>query len=77
MSSTKIEADSVHGTDKTMDQKNDIETGSTSVDSQVLQSTDPNIVDWDGPDDPENPMNWSSGKKTGAVIVIAAITFTT
>lgn len=19
---------------------------------------DPNVVDWDGPDDPENPMNW-------------------
>lgn len=21
-------------------------------------SPDPNIVDWEGPDDPENPQNW-------------------
>jgi hypothetical protein len=21
-------------------------------------NTDTNIVDWDGPDDPENPQNW-------------------
>ncbi|KAI0385570.1 MFS general substrate transporter [Hypomontagnella monticulosa] len=25
--------------------------------------TDPNIVDWDGPDDPANPRNWSKGRK--------------
>lgn len=24
---------------------------------------DPNIVDWDGEADPENPLNWSAGKK--------------
>ncbi|KUJ13395.1 MFS general substrate transporter [Mollisia scopiformis] len=29
--------------------------------------TDPNIVDWDGPDDPANPMNWSTGRKVGAI----------
>lgn len=23
--------------------------------------SDPNLVDWDGPDDPANPLNWSSG----------------
>ncbi|KAF5015496.1 hypothetical protein F66182_13157, partial [Fusarium sp. NRRL 66182] len=25
--------------------------------------SDPNIVDWDGPDDPTNPRNWSRSKK--------------
>ncbi len=24
---------------------------------------DPNIVDWDGPDDPANPRNWPKGRK--------------
>lgn len=24
---------------------------------------DPNIVDWDGPDDPANPRNWSKARK--------------
>lgn len=38
---------------------------------------DPNIVTWDGPNDPANPMNWSEGLKWGIVAVIAAITFIT
>ena len=33
---------------------------------------DPNIVDWEV-DDPENPLNWSSMKKSGVVIVVAFI----
>ncbi|KAF2494681.1 MFS general substrate transporter, partial [Lophium mytilinum] len=36
---------------------------------------DPNIVDWDGPDDPANPMNWSSGKKVTAVGIVSMIAF--
>lgn len=38
---------------------------------------DLNIVDWDGPDDPENPMNWTNGLKWGIVATISAITFIT
>jgi hypothetical protein len=38
---------------------------------------DPNIVDFDGPDDPSNPMNWRFGKKWGMVFLISAITFLT
>ncbi|KAL0932494.1 cycloheximide resistance protein [Colletotrichum truncatum] len=30
---------------------------------------DPNIVDFDGPNDPENPLNWSTTRKTTIVIV--------
>lgn len=28
---------------------------------------DPNAVYWDGPDDPENPMNWPQWKKNVAI----------
>lgn len=42
-----------------------------------VKTLDPNIVDWDGPDDPENPLNWSSGLKWGIVATISAITFIT
>ena len=35
---------------------------------------DPNIVNWDGPDDPENPLNWSSAKKFGAISIVSLIT---
>ncbi|KAJ6184802.1 hypothetical protein N7519_006103 [Penicillium mononematosum] len=38
---------------------------------------DPNIVDWDGPDDPENPLNWTSKRKITATCSIALITFLT
>ena len=35
---------------------------------------DPNIVDWDGPDDPANPMNWSKFKGLGHVAFISIFT---
>ncbi|TVY34556.1 Efflux pump [Lachnellula subtilissima] len=35
---------------------------------------DPNIIDWDGPEDPANPMNWSSAKKIGAIAMVSIIT---
>ncbi|KAF2109038.1 major facilitator superfamily domain-containing protein [Lophiotrema nucula] len=36
---------------------------------------DDNIVNWDGPDDPENPMNWAKSKKITAVGIVSLITF--
>jgi len=33
------------------------------------------IVDWDGADDPQNPMNWTNGRKWFAVGVVSVITF--
>ena len=47
---------------------------------QILDSeakTDPNIVEWDGPDDPRNPTNWPERAKWGNVMVISMITFIT
>lgn len=38
---------------------------------------DPNIVDWDGPDDPEKPTNWAASRKYGIVAIISSITFLT
>ena len=38
---------------------------------------DPNIVGWDGPDDPNNPYNWARKLKWGNVAVISSITFLT
>lgn len=36
-----------------------------------------NRVDWDGPDDPSNPVNWSPSLKWANVAVVSAITFLT
>lgn len=53
---------------------------SSSVDGDAdedLARQDPNIVDFDGPDDPQHPMNWGFTKKWGMVLLISAITFLT
>lgn len=58
-------------------EEKDIEAGSTSVDLDEPTPRDPNIVDWDGPDDPENPQNWSFGTKTITVACVSGLTFVT
>ncbi|KAF2144207.1 uncharacterized protein K452DRAFT_223480 [Aplosporella prunicola CBS 121167] len=40
------------------------------------QEKDPNLVEWDGPDDPENPMNWSTKYKWMITILMGMVTFT-
>ncbi|KAF2024681.1 MFS general substrate transporter [Setomelanomma holmii] len=49
----------------------------SSVGPEDEIESDPNIVDFDGPDDPENPLNWSFWKKWGMVMLVSAITFLT
>lgn len=38
---------------------------------------DPNTVDWDGPTDKENPLNFSVAKKVANVGLVSALTFLT
>lgn len=35
-----------------------------------------NVVGWDGPEDPENPQNWSHSKKYTVTVLYATLTFT-
>lgn len=51
--------------------------GEKDVGAQPTEPVDPYIVDWDGPDDPQNPRNWSEKLKWGNIAVIASITFLT
>ncbi|TVY15307.1 Efflux pump radE [Lachnellula arida] len=50
------------------------ENSDTDTTVQEKAAKDPNIVDWDGPDDPAKPMNWSSAKKIGAIAMVSLIT---
>ena len=34
------------------------------------------VVDWDGPDDPSNPMNWPAWKRLTQVIIASAFLLT-
>ncbi|EGC44541.1 polyamine transporter 1 [Histoplasma capsulatum var. duboisii H88] len=38
-------------------------------------SKDPNLVTWSGPEDPENPLNWSHPAKWAAVLIVSSFTF--
>jgi hypothetical protein len=42
-----------------------------------MEPVDKNVVWWDGPDDPQNPMNWSGARKAGIVAIVSAVTFVT
>ncbi|AEO63142.1 uncharacterized protein THITE_120949 [Thermothielavioides terrestris NRRL 8126] len=39
-----------------------------------LEVDDPDIVDWDGPDDPQNPRNWAGPAKLAHVVLVSAFT---
>lgn len=39
------------------------------------EKSESNLVDWDGPDDPENPHNWSRAKKWRITMITACMTF--
>lgn len=45
--------------------------------SEEKEEQDPNIVDWDGPTDPENPMNWTDKKKWANIAVLSIMTLVT
>lgn len=52
----------------------DVEKAST-LPRPTTPQDDPNIVFWDSPTDPQNPMNWSSFRKWGTIAVVSGITF--
>ncbi|KAF9878653.1 major facilitator superfamily transporter [Colletotrichum karsti] len=50
---------------------------SENRDEAPKEDQDPNIVDWDGPDDPENPQNWPMQRKwlnIGAISLLTLVT---
>lgn len=64
--------------------RDDVEKGSNKSisDSKLQNSTvsaaeTSQVVDWDGEDDPENPLNWSRTKKWSTILLVSYITFVT
>jgi hypothetical protein len=47
----------------------------TAMANEKAPETDPNVVTWDGPDDPENPMNFPRSKKWRITMLSSAMTF--
>lgn len=57
----------------------DVQTLSGDLPAQELSEDerDPDIVDWEGPDDPANPQNWPPRKKWGIISALGAVTLIT
>jgi len=55
----------------------DVEKGKAEAVATEHELQDPNIVDWAGPDDPENPVNWKPGVKWANIAVLSALTLLT
>ena len=61
--------------------QNDMERGPNDMsldDHQDVDSaqskTNSNVVDWDGPNDAANPLNWSKSIRIGHVVLVSIIT---
>ena len=46
----------------------DLETNAEPPEKETTGNADPNLVEWDGPDDPQNPKKWELRRKWAAVI---------
>lgn len=46
---------------------------------RILEETDNDleVINWDGPNDPENPLNWSPRKRWANLILLSYMTFLT
>lgn len=51
------------------------DTASSKAVAKQHPTKDPNIVDWDGPEDKENPMNWPLKKKITNIGIVSVLTF--
>lgn len=47
---------------------------STKIKEKGKEKKDSNLVEWNGPHDPENPMNWPTRKKWRVTIALGAMT---
>ena len=49
----------------------------SQLEAGVEKSDDSMVVDWDGPDDCENPRNWSSYQRQAHVVIISILALIT
>jgi len=73
--------DSVIGTTTAIEKTKDVEEGDairlaeTFKEHEVDVKINPSLVDWDGPNDPDNPRNWSLSKRCFVAFSISLLTF--
>lgn len=73
-------ADAVPETKEGLAQPEDVEAQAPKLQRRgtsksTRSRTDPDLVTWDGPDDPANPKNWTTKRKWAATFVVSSFTF--
>ena len=53
------------------------ETGAGGDKVEAVLQNNENIVDWEGPEDIANPLNWGLGRKLGNIMVVSLLTLIT
>lgn len=56
------------------DNKTDVESAQNEPLPEKPTEKDPNLVEWDGPDDPENPQNFSRRRKWTITVIMSLMT---
>ncbi|RDW63548.1 hypothetical protein BP6252_11093 [Coleophoma cylindrospora] len=73
----KVLAEVVTGVPNSQDLEAGTEIVRERTTSTRRSSTDPNLVGWAGPADPDNPKNWLPRRKWAATLVMSSFTFIT
>lgn len=68
---TLTTSDNESGTVKVQDEEK------AAKEQDIVQPHDPNAVGWDGPDDPNNPMNWPAKKKWSCIGALSLMSLLT
>lgn len=76
LDSGTIDADEKGPDEKARDEKGANENGGAVIEVGQ-QEQDPDVVSWDGPDDPQNPVNWPDSKKWFNITVLSVLTIIT
>lgn len=63
------------GEDENDLEKGDADKSKKEEDAKKQEEKDPNLVEWDGPDDPGNPMNWNRNRRWGITLALGMMTF--
>jgi hypothetical protein len=78
-----VEGDSANNSSESDIDEKDLEKGDEDAEVRRAEESkkkeqkekDPNLIEWDGPEDPENPMNWPAKKKWIVTVTLGLMTF--
>ena len=71
------EKDDLRQTTDDADPEKAVQLSEKEAQASAPTEVDPNIVDWDGPDDPQNPLNWSATQVNLTIFFLSMLTFVT